>query len=193
MLKNNDKNRKKRSIKLLKEIGIDNCVNLPEIDTSNINIRSKEEISKRSINCLFSIQASLENGNYYQFYINKLHRYGVDESFLMEYEKEVFNGSISNDKLKLIACKYGAYWVLDFFTELRPPKEVYNFDRAIDFIFYCDNFNDFINKVKLVDLETIIDEFDFTYRLYNEYINAKPDDEICNSILKDIALERYMA
>ncbi len=197
MFVNKDEQRKNRSIKLLKEIGINNCLDIPDIDVSNMCIRSKEDISKRAISCLFCIQASLENRKDYQFYINKLKKFNVDESVLMDYEKEVFSGEISDDKLKLVAWKYEAYWVLcwvlGFFTELRAPKEVCNFDRAIDFTFYCDNFEDFINKVNLVDTDKILDEFDFISRLYNECLNGKSNNEVCNSILRDIVAERYMA
>lgn len=187
--------RKELSLELLKDIGIDIKNDLPAINTDDISMRSKEDIAKRAIGCVFAIQASFIDINSYDynFFIEKLKEYNANES-LTEYEKKIFESKISKEELKVFPWKYEAYWVLcwvlGFFTELDLPKEVCNFDRAIDFTFCCNGFDDFISKVKLLDVEKVLDEYDFIYRLHNALLNNKEND---NYVLKEVVSERYMA
>ncbi|MEI0605945.1 DUF4272 domain-containing protein [Brachyspira pulli] len=196
MFKKSSEDRKKESLGLLDNIGINVDKDLPVIDTSNISMRTKEEIAKRAVSCLFSIQASLiDIKDYdYSFFEDKLIKFCVKDC-LTDQEKLIFEGKMDKEDLKLMPWKYESYWilcwVLGFVSKLNIPNECCDFDKAIDFIFRCNNFEDFISKVKLIDAEKVLDEYDFTYRLNNVIDDDSNKDN--HYILRAIVSERYMA
>ena len=196
MFKKSSEDRKKESLELLSNMGISVDKDLSAIDTSNISMRSKEEIAKRAVSCLFAIQASLiDMKDYdYNFYADKLNKYDIKDS-LTQQEKLIFDGKLDKEELKLVPWKYESYWtlcwVLGFFSKLSIPDECCDFDKAIDFTFRCNDFEDFISRANLIDVEKVLDEYDFTYRLNHLIDDSNKEND--HSILKGIVLERYMA
>ena len=91
--------RKQQSIALLKEQGVPYIEHLPVIETAdNVRLRSAEEIARRAICCLITIQLACDIQNQQDvedsrlFMTGLLDRLGV-RLFLTEKEKAIFDGT----------------------------------------------------------------------------------------------------
>jgi len=168
--------RKQKSIKILKSNQVPYMEGLPVIeDSTEIKVRSAEEIAKRAIACLISIQVAcdINNGNDIEesrgFFKSFLERYGVQDE-LTDAEKEIIFGEPEKQDVINMAWKYEAYWTLiwalGIVDVIDYPSEICDCDFAIHSVSDCEDFNDFMKTVKLKSINEILDEADLIYR-YN--------------------------
>ncbi|WP_454055378.1 DUF4272 domain-containing protein [Clostridium sp. Marseille-Q7071] len=175
--------RKQKSIEILKANKVPYMEELPVIEGVNeIEMRSAEEIAKRAIACLISIQVacdinSRENiGESREFFKGFLERYKVKEE-LTDNEKEIIFGSPDIQEVINMAWKYEAYWTLiwalGIADKLEYPSQICDCNFAIRAVADYEDFNDFMKTVKLRSIEEILDEADLIYRYNWACVNAR--------------------
>ncbi len=188
--------RKQKSVEILKTNKVPYMEGLPVIEGVNeIEMRSAEEIAKRAIACLISIQVAcdINSGENIEeskeFFKGFLDKYGVKEElteareffkgFLDKYkvkeeltnnEKKIIFGSPDKQEVINMAWKYEAYWTLiwalGIVDKLEYPSQICDCNFAIRAVADYEDFNDFMKTVKLRSIEEILDEADLIYR-YN--------------------------
>ena len=166
--------RKYESIEKLKQDQIPYIEHLPHIESSEEAYkRSAEEIAKRAIACLHVIQVAcdLHNNQYdmkaQNFILNSLKAMGVSEN-LTQKEQAVLEKNVSEQDIINMIWKYEAYWVLlwalGIVEKLDYPDHTIDCDFAINAVASCESFDSFMQKVKLRNLEEILDQADLIYR-----------------------------
>jgi len=172
----NSLERKQKSIEILKANKVPYMEGLPVIeDVNEIEVRSAEEIAKRAIACLISIQVAcdINSGENIEeskeFFKEFLDKYGVKEELTEAEEKIIFGNPEKQDVINM-AWKYEAYWTLiwalGIVDKLEYPSQICDCDFAIHAVADCEDFNDFMKTVKLKSIDEILDEADLIYR-YN--------------------------
>ncbi|WP_291578206.1 DUF4272 domain-containing protein [Clostridium sp. UBA6640] len=168
--------RKQKSIEILKDNKVPYMEGLPVIEGVNeIEVRSAEEIAKRAIACLISIQVAcdINSGENIEeareFFKGLLDKYKVKEE-LTDNEKKIIFGSSNKQEVINMAWKYEAYWTLiwalGIVDKLEYPSQICDCNFAIRAVADYEDFNDFMKTVKLRSIEEILDEADLIYR-YN--------------------------
>lgn len=167
--------RKIRSIEVLKEYNVPYIENLPVIETSDcIKIRTKDEIAKRAITCLITIQLACDVMNDHEaidecvsFCKGLLEQFEVEEC-LTEKEKAIFSLEADQQSVINMVWKYEAYWILlwalGIVEELDYPSHICDCNFAIEAVSSCENYEDFISQAKLRDIEEILDQADLIFR-----------------------------
>lgn len=94
--------RKKKSIEFIKNLGIDVNERLPYVeDSSEVKLKSVDEICKRAFACLFSIQVACDinqDADYQEsvnFFKTLLKKYDIEDA-LNSKEKRIFNGTYTS-------------------------------------------------------------------------------------------------
>ena len=175
--------RKEKSIEILKANKVPYMEGLPVIEGVNeIEMRSAEEIAKRAIACLISIQVAcdINSGENIEesreFFKSFLERYKVKEE-LTDNEKEIIFGSPDKQAVINMAWKYEAYWTLiwalGIVDKLEYPSQICDCNFAIRAVADYEDFNDFMKTVKLRSIEEILDEADLIYRYNWACVNAR--------------------
>lgn len=195
--------RKERSIELLKVRNIPYIDWLPYIETQEaVKIRTAEEIARRAITCLFSIQVAYdtlsEDGDFEEskaFFEKKLVAFNV-KNCLTPKEQKVFDGNCSEQELVDMTWKYEAYWVLlwalGIVKELSYPDKECDCDFAINVVADCDTIEAFMNKVQLRDISEILDEADLIFRYDWACVDARiHGKEAPSGLDSSIVLERH--
>lgn len=179
------KNRRQKNNQFLIQSGISINKNLTCYE-NNIKIKSIDEICKRAIACLITIQVACDINNGQDIkseeykenfnYINSLYKkYGV-EFCLNSKEKRIIDGTYSSQDAIDMDWAYEAYWAicwcLSLVDDIKNGGEICDCDRAISFVLNSASFEDFKSKCKLRDIDEILDMKDLYYR-YNWAINNK--------------------
>lgn len=175
--------RKEKSIEILKANKVPYMEGLPVIENVNeIEMRSTEEIAKRAIACLISIQVAcdINSGENIEesreFFEGFLEKYKVKEE-LTDNEKEIIFGSPDRQEVINMAWKYEAYWTLiwalGIVDKLEYPSQICDCNFAIRAVADYEDFNDFMKTVKLRSIEEILDEADLIYRYNWACVNAR--------------------
>ncbi|ARC86505.1 hypothetical protein U732_3302 [Clostridium argentinense CDC 2741] len=175
--------RKEKSIEILKANKVPYMEGLPVIEDANeIEMRSVEEIAKRAIACLISIQVAcdINSGENIkesrEFFEGFLEKYKVKEE-LTDNEKEIIFGSPDIQEVINMAWKYEAYWTLiwalGIVDKLEYPSQICDCNFAICAVADYEDFNDFMKTVKLRSIEEILDEADLIYRYNWACVNAR--------------------
>ncbi len=166
--------RKERSLKIIRERGVPFMEKLPAIETAEeISPRSAEEIARRAAACLCAIQVAcdLNSGDdpegSRRFFKGVLEKYGV-ENELTEKEKAVFYGNPEKQDIINMIWKYEAYWVLlwalGIVDGLNYPDSICDCDFAVRALSDSDGMEDFMKKIKLKNINEILDEADLIFR-----------------------------
>ncbi|MGL4523142.1 MAG: DUF4272 domain-containing protein [Bacilli bacterium] len=197
--------RKLQSIELLKQFGIPFIEHLPVVETVNeVNARSVEEIAKRAIACLVSIQhacdAINENADIKEsreMFLQLLHRYDVHTN-LTPNEQAVFAGVTNESQNIQVIWQYERYWVLvwalGLVEELEYPLTTCDCPHAIQLVSTCADFGSFLDKCRLRPMEEILDQFDLHYRLDWAVKNARINGEATPGNLDaSVVYERHCA
>ncbi len=170
--------RKAESIAKLKEMNVPYNEYLPVIENSeNVRIRTGSEIAKRAIACLISIQAVFDlhgdaddetKAKSKSLLINLLESFDVMDELTEKERKLLFSEEVSQQDKINMTWKYEAYWVLlwalHLVDELKFPSEICDCDHAIRAVAKHQDFESFIENVKLRDIEEILDECDLIFR-----------------------------
>lgn len=175
--------RKEKSIEILKANNVPYMEGLPVIEDANeIEMRSAEEIAKRAIGCLISIQVAcdINSGENIEesreFFKGFLEKYKVKEE-LTDNEKKIIFGSPDRQDVINMAWKYEAYWTLiwalGIVDKLEYPSQICDCNFAIRAVADYEDFNDFMKTVKLRSIEEILDEADLIYRYNWACVNAR--------------------
>ncbi len=176
--------RKRNSIDILKGRNIPHFGGLPCIETKeNCLIRSNEEIAKRAIATIITIQIAMEinNGNeeieeVKEFFTGILNSFGVMDE-LTEDEKKIFSLNVTEQELINMMWKYEAawalLWALGLVENLDFPSNICDCEYAVRTISSHRNFEEFIASTNLREIDEILDEADLIYRYDWACVNAR--------------------
>lgn len=194
--------RKERSIEILKNVKVPFIEWLPAIEDENeIEIRSGEEIAKRAIACLISIQVAcdINKGDNIEeskaFFLEFLDKYDVKEELTDKEKKIIFGNPEEQDIINMI-WKYEAYWTLiwalGLVEKLEYPSEICDCNFAVRAVADCEDFEDFMKNVKLRSIDEILNEADLIYRYNWACVNARINGESSPSNLDSgVVFERH--
>ena len=168
--------RRNRSNEIITKMGIECFPELPTIEEAkDVKLKSVDKICKRAIACLLSIQLAcdiIEGNNYEEsrnYFITFLRQFDVEDSLLPK-EKKLFDGSYTMADAINVSWTYECYWALcwalGLINKMGYPKDVCNTKIAISFVSICNSYEDFKKKVKLRDVEEILDMLDLYYRYH---------------------------
>ncbi|ENU93885.1 hypothetical protein F971_00554 [Acinetobacter vivianii] len=200
----NPEQRKQESILKLKTKAIAYIDWLPHIESSDDVIpRSAEHIAKRAIACLLMIQVAcdLDRDQFDQetedFIVDLLNKFEVADELTVK-EKNILNRNASQQDIVNMIWKYEAYWVLlwalGIVDELKYPDEIADCDFAIEVVSRCRSLQEFMQQVKLRDIEEILDETDLIYRYDWACVDARLKQQNAPANLNaSIVLERHGA
>lgn len=194
--------RKQKSISYLQDKGIPYIEGLPQLPPlTSIQLRSREEITKRAVALLIVIQYACDvaqEGDLKtskEFVMELLNQFDVVESLTMQ-ERNFLNSEEPDEKEAIqIAWQYEAQWVLlwsiGLVNTLKFPRKICDCHYAIKLVSDCSSFNEFYQKTKLRNAEEILDEADLIYRLHwacvHDRINAR---EATAGMHESIVIER---
>lgn len=200
----NPEQRKQESILKLKTKAIPYIDWLPHIESSDDVIqRSAEHIAKRAIACLLMIQVAcdLDRDQFDQetedFIVDLLNKFEVADELTVK-EKNILNRSAAQQDIVNMIWKYEAYWVLlwalGIVDELKYPDEIADCDFAIEVVSRCRSLQEFMQQVRLRDIEEILDEADLIYRYDWACVDARLKQQNAPENLNaSIVLERHGA
>jgi len=200
----NPEQRKQESILKLKTKAIPYIDWLPHIESSDDVIpRSAEHIAKRAIACLLMIQVACDldrdqiDQETEDFIVDLLNKFEVADELTVK-EKNILNRSAAQQDIVNMIWKYEAYWVLlwalGILDELKYPDEIADCDFAIEVVSRCRSLQEFMQQVKLRNIEEILDEADLIYRYDWACVDAGLKQQNAPSNLNaSIVLERHGA
>ena len=182
------KNRRQKNNQILTQQGISTNDNL-SCDESDVQIRNFDEICKRAIACLITIQVACDINNGKDIkseeykenfdFINSLYKKYNVENCLNSKEKRIIKGTYSKQDAIDMDWAYESYWALcwclSLVDDIKNGGEMCDCDKAISFVIDSNSYEDFKNKCKLRDIDEILDMKDLYYR-YNWAINNKKVD-----------------
>ena len=186
--------RKQQSIALLKEQGVPYIEHLPGIETADeVRLRSAEEIARRAICCLITIQLACDLQNQQEvedsrlFMTGLLDRFGV-RLFLTEKEKAIFEGTASEQDWVNMVWKYEAYWpliwALGLIDSLDFPDQICDCQKA--------TFDEFMKDTSLRSIEEILDAADLIFRYDWACVDARIKGEPAPAGLNsEVVYERH--
>lgn len=182
--------------------------NIPAIDwlpviesVDKARIRSAEEIARRAIACLITIQAACEQNedNYDDesaaWCHGLLEQYNVADEITANERAILANQGSEQDIINMV-WKYEAYWTLlwalGIVEKLDYPDHIVDCQFAIDAVASCDDFADFMAKTRLRDIEEILDETDLIYRYHWACVDARINGrEMPGGLLESVVMERH--
>ena len=196
--------RKEQSIEMLKLRDIPYIDWLPVIESvEEVEVRSAESIAQRAIACLWIIQVAcdIDNGKYDDeikgFILNILTKMQVMGA-LTEQEMAILHEDVSQQDVINMVWKYEAYWVLlwalGIVEKLNYPENIVDCDFAIQAVVSVKTFEEFMAKVKLRDIEEILDQADLIYRYDWACVSARLNQEQAPAQLNSaVVVERHGA
>lgn len=196
--------RRDQSINKLKELNIDYIDNLPcTYEVSEVTIKSIDDIAKRYIANIIAIQVAFDILNEsdlndsFSFFYDLLDKYGVRDC-LNNFEKKVFDNKLKKEELINLTWQYEAInvlaWVLGLKSELEYPDDLCDVESLMRYIAGCNNYEEFINKCKIIDIEKILDELDLEYRYHWATVEKRVNESTnTNGLDEEIVIERRRA
>ena len=190
--------RKQESISQLKKEGIDYNKGLPVIeDSSEITLRSKEEILSRAIASYLASNVAIEESK--EVFGNLIDKFDVKES-LTEDEKIMLYGN-PTDEVALnvewtIESSKVLFWMLGFIENLNypSPKNVANAYEINNFIIQYNSLEGMLKDAKLIDVEKILDYTDLYFRYHWACVDKRIGNNISiGNLSSDIVYERRRA
>ena len=150
----------------------------------NVKLKSLDEICKRAITCLLTVQIACDiNNNYYKEsleYFKPLYKkYNVENNFNSK-ELRIINGSYSMQDAIDMDWAYEAYWALcwclGLVDDIKDASKLCDCNKAIDFVIKTSSLDEFKTKCKLRSIYEILEMHDLYFR-YNWAINNKKIDQ----------------
>ncbi len=168
--------RRNKSNDIIESLGITCFRDLPLIEGSNeVELKNEDKICKRAIASLLSIQLAcdiIEGNNYIEsrdYFDDLLEKFGVKDNLLYK-ERKLFDGDYTMQDAVDVSWTYECYWALcwalGLINKMGFPNDVCNTKIAISFVSICKDYNDFKRKVKLRNIEEILDMLDLYYRYH---------------------------
>ena len=179
------KNRRQKNNKFLTQNGISINENLSCYE-NDVQIKSIDEVCKRAIACLITIQVACDINNGQDIkseeykdnfdFVKSLYEKFDVEDCLNSKERRIVEGTYSNQDAIDMDWAYETYWAicwcLSLVDDIRNGGEMCDCNKAISFVMNSSSFEDFKNKCKLRNIDEILDMKDLYYR-YNWAINNK--------------------
>lgn len=164
--------RRERTLKKMRELGIDTCSWLPLMESSEeVMLKSLDEICHRAIASLLVIQVACDigNGDYEKsvgFFTELLEKYGVSDD-LNATEQSLIDGTYSEQDAVNVAWTYEAYWslvwALGLIEDISDASVICDCELAISLVNDCETYDEFKNKCKIRNIEEILDMLDIYY------------------------------
>ena len=178
--------RRDKSNEIIESLGITCFRDLPLIEGSNeVELKNIDQICKRAIASLLSIQLAcdiIEGNDYYEskeYFLDLLEKFGVKDNLLYK-EIKLFDGDYTMQDAVDVSWTYECYWALcwaiGLINKMGFPSDVCNSKIAISFVSICKDYNDFKRKVKLRNIEEILDMLDLYYRYHWACVEKKVND-----------------
>lgn len=200
--------RKERSIERLKQHEVPYIEHLPPIESKDtVRIRTKEEIAKRAVSCLLTIQYACDLNQINdleelkeskEFVLYTLDKYGLKDC-LTDNEKQIlYHANAAQQDIVNMVWKYEAYWVLIWSLGLVPtlefPSDTCDCQHAIEVVSSHQTFEEFLASATLRSIEEILDEADLIFRYDWACVDARikglqPPADLDGSVV----LERHKA
>lgn len=170
------KERRSISNEKIQKLGIVCFENLPTIEESTqVKLKSIDDICKRAIACLISTQVACDigKGSDYEesrsFFTDYLKKFGVEENLIAK-ERKLFDGSYNMQDALDVSWTYEAYWsllwALGLVKDIEYPYDICDCEKAIQTVVRCDSFDDFKSKCKMRDIEEVLDMVDLYFRYH---------------------------
>ena len=169
---------------------------------NNIQLKSIDEICKRAIACLLTIQIACDiNNGYYkeslEYFLPLYDKFGVKNS-LNSKEKRIIDGTYSNQDAIDMDWAYESYWAicwcLSLVDDIKNGGELCDCEKAISFVMDSSSFENFKSKCKLRSTDEILDKLDLYYRYHwainNRYVDSNTNIGNLNS---SVVIERRRA
>lgn len=175
----NKKNRRMKNNKYLNSNGITfNEELLCCVNDEDVKIKSIDEICKRALASLLTIQIAcdINNKNYKESlkHFSPLYKEFNVENCLNSKEQRIIDGTYTDQDLIDMDWEYEAYWsicwCLGLIGDIKNANVLCDCSKAISFVAKASSFEDFKNKCNLRTLDEILDMQDLYYR-YNWAIN----------------------
>ena len=179
--------RKQQSIALLKEQGVPYIEHLPVIETAdNVRLRSAEEIARRAICCLITIQLACDIQNQQDVEDSRLFMTGLLDRFGTSTEQDWVN----------MVWKYEAYWpliwALGLVDSLTFPDQICDCQKAIEVVSTKATFDEFMKDVQLRPIDDLLDEADLIFRYDWACVDARIKGEPAPAGLNsEVVYERH--
>lgn len=193
--------RRAKSNAKIKEMGMACFEELPmREDSSQVKLKDLDSICKRAIACLLSTQLACDivEGNDYEesrkMFLGLMDEYGVEE-YLLSKEQRLFSGDYSKQEVIDVVWTYEAYWslvwALGLIDDIEVPDSVCDCMTAIKLVGDCQNYEEFRSKVKLRDIEEVLDMLDLHYRYHWACVEKRINPETVIGLLNpEVVIER---
>lgn len=200
--------RKEKSIEILKKYDVPYIEHLPYIETKEeVVVRTKEEIAKRAIACLITVQYACDLNviddvdrlqKSKEFFIGLLNQFEVNDC-LTENEKNIFyRENLQKQDVIDMVWKYEAYWVLiwslGLVQTLEYPSDICDCQYAIEVVSIHQNFEEFLSTTGLRTRDEILDEADLIFHYDWACVDARVNGlEAPADLNGSVVLERHKA
>ena len=194
------KERRTKNNQYIEENGIETNKNLACLfDGSNVKLKSLDEISKRVIACLITVQISsdITNGKYkesLEHFLPLYKKFGLDGCLNLK-EKKILDGTYVNQDVIDMDWAYEACWslcwCLGLVNDIKDASILCDCEKAISFIKDSNSLDDFMLKCNLRPLDEILDMQDLYFR-YSWAINEQKvnTESKIGSLNSSIVIER---
>ncbi len=202
---NRAEKRKRRSIAILQNQSIPYIEHLPPIpDKSMIFLKTREEIAKRVITSLITIQVAYEIWDGCEdledcraFFREQLKIYDVADC-LTKLETQFFTDMPAPQKVLNMIWRYEGCWVLlwalGMVKSLDFPRQICDCVAAIGLVTAHDSFASFCKEIQMRSADEVLDEADLIYRYHwacvDARINGRP---MPGGMNEEVVVERHMA
>lgn len=169
------------------------------LEDGAVKQKSLDEICKRVIACLITVQISsdITNGKYKESLEHFLPLYKKFDSydFLNAKEKKILDGTYTDQDVTDMDWAYEAcwslYWCLGLVSDIKDASSLCDCEKAISFIKDSNSLDDFISKCNLRPLDEILDMHDLYFR-YSWAINEQKvnTESKIGSLNSSIVIER---
>lgn len=170
--------RRNRNNEFIKKMGIACYENLPLTEASStVKIKDIDVISRRAIACLLSTQVACDILNKVDYEESKNMFYDLVKKFdvendLLEVERKLFDNNYTEQDALNVSWTYECYWSLVWALglisndDIKIPSNLCDCNKAIMLVSTCKDLNDFKSKIKIRNVEEILDMLDLYYRYH---------------------------
>ena len=159
---------------------------LSKMDDQKVKLKNIDEICKRAITCLITIQVACDINNGKDIksaeykddldFVKSLYKKFDVENCLNSKEKRVIEGNYSAQDVIDMDWAYEAYWALcwclNLVDDISDGGLLCDCTQALSFVIKSNSFDEFKNQCNLRSVKEILDMYDLYYR-YNWAINNK--------------------
>lgn len=193
--------RRMKSNKFITERGIACLETLSLVeDSTQVQLKSLDDICKRAIASLLSIQLACDigAGNDYdtskQIITKLLDKYGVKNELLNK-EQKLFDGTYNIQDALDVAWTYESYWsllwVLGIVDDISYPTDICDCQKAISVVCNCEDYQEFVEQCQLRNIEEVLDMLDLYYRYHWACVEKQiQPDTLIGDLNPEVVMER---